>query len=115
MRGFDDLDWIKDRLVDAFEQIQQDNKADALLAKHFPEVGFLPRASEVIADQVARDLLRELARVLYHVRQYHENSPNGAQELDWDAIGHTVAYAAIRKAWEALNVAFKDARRERAA
>jgi hypothetical protein len=107
-----DLTDVKKLIPDAFRTTRPEKKGEALLASHFPQLGVLPQASEIVAYAIADAAVAEADRVLGHLRENHEANPPAQAELYWNKVGHALTWAATWKAWTALNEAFIAARRE---
>jgi hypothetical protein len=100
-----------ERHLDAALKNATDRKGDNLLHREGGRVALVSEASRVIAQMIAVGLLRDLAKVLGDVRSAHSPAP-GEPEPDWERVAHAIAYAALRKAGQAVHASFKVAREE---
>lgn len=105
-----DLASVHRQLGPVFKRHELDPREIALLSKEGENVALLPEATIAIAQAVAECLLAELERVIGDVRD--ANGQLRHTDPDWEAVAHTVAFAALRRAWIATHNAFKAAKAE---
>lgn len=106
-----DLGSVERRLLATFTEKAVDKRGDALLRRECGDVALLPEASRIIAQAVAVELLRDLAKVVGEVSSAYRPAA-GEPEPDWEHVAHAVAFIALRRAWKATHAAFKAAEEE---
>jgi hypothetical protein len=103
---------IWERLPEAFKISRREKNGNARLRSRFGELPVLAQASEVVGYEIAEAALVEIEGVLEPLKEAHTAPLGSNTEKYWNSVAHALAYAAMWKAWRALNEAFRAAREE---
>ncbi|MGH9917909.1 MAG: hypothetical protein ACRD6W_03410 [Nitrososphaerales archaeon] len=90
----------------------RDKKGDNLLRRESGGAALLPEASRVVAENLARGLLRDLAKVVADLSAAH-NPAAGEADCDWNRAADAIARTATRRAAQGLGRSFRAYRAER--
>lgn len=111
MSDFAELARVEGHLSAALKDVS-DRKGENLLRRESGGVALLPEASRLLARTVAFGVVHDLAAVLGDLRAAYHASP-GEPEPDWNRVGHAIAFTAMRRAGQGLNLAHRRSRAER--